>query len=151
MDEIGTDALRRNLRLEPLSPFVGNWRTAGSHPLMPGQALEGRTSFAWHEGGAFVVMHSEMKQPEIPAGVAIFGSDDDGRVTMLYFDRRGVSRHYEVRFEGAAMHWKREDAKISQTMTFTVGPDGARIVQQGRISQAGRPWEDDLSLTYTRA
>ena len=63
MNEIGVGALKPNPGLELLSPFIGVWRTTGSHPLLPGQRLEGRTSFAWHQGGAFVIMHSEMQQP----------------------------------------------------------------------------------------
>src|SRR5687767_13692059 len=55
MDEIGLAALKLNPRLELLSPFIGTWRTTGSHPMMPGQVLQGRTSFAWHQGGAFVI------------------------------------------------------------------------------------------------
>jgi hypothetical protein len=148
MPEIGGDALQPNAKLEPFSPFIGTWRTEGRHPLMPGQRLEGRTSFAWHEGGAFVIMHSEMAQKEIPAAVAIFGSDDDGRITMVYFDRRGVSRHYEVRFEEGRMHWKRDDPKIAQRMEFTLSGDGKEITQIGHISENGGPWHEDLALTY---
>lgn len=150
MPDIGAEALQPNPALEAFTPFIGEWRTAGSHPLMPGQALEGRTSFAWHEGGAFVIMRCEMKQPEIPPAVAIFGSDDSGAVTMLYFDRRGVSRHYEVTFDHGRMLWKRDDPKIAQRMTFTLSPDGSEIAQAGQLSEAGGPWHEDLSLTYRR-
>jgi len=148
MDEIGAGALKPNPRLQGLSPFIGVWRTEGSHPLMPGQALQGRTSFAWHQGGAFVIMHSEMQQPEVPPGVAVIGSDDDGRIMMIYFDARGVSRHYEVSLEGGGMRWKRDDPKISQRMTLTLGEDGRSVRQVGEISEGGGPWQDDLALTY---
>jgi hypothetical protein len=141
-------AMATNPRLEPFSPFIGVWRTMGSHPQMPGQVLEGRTSFDWHEGGAFVIMRSEMRQPEVPAGVSIFGSDDNGAIAMIYFDERGVSRHYEVGFEDGWMKWRRDDPKISQTMRLTVGEGGTTISHIGRISQEGGPWEDDLTLTY---
>lgn len=151
MAVIGAEALQPNPKLKPFSQFIGTWRTRGSHPLMPGQKLEGRTSFAWHAGGAFVIMHSEMEQKEIPAGVAIFGSDDDGAITMLYFDRRGVSRHYRVSFEERRMHWARDDPKISQRMEFTVAGDDTEIRQIGHISENDGPWHEDLSLTYRLA
>jgi hypothetical protein len=150
MDEIGTAALKRNSKLELLSPFIGAWRTTGTHPLMPGQALEGRTSFAWHQGGAFVIMHSEMRQPEVPAGVAIFGSDDDGSVMMIYFDRRGVSRHYRVELGAREMRWMRDDARISQRINFTVSRDGGEIRQVGQMSRQGGPWQEDLTLVFQR-
>jgi hypothetical protein len=51
-------------------------------------------------------MHSKMQDPEIPEGVALFGTDNDaGTCTMLYFDERNVSRTMEgkgtMRKEGA--------------------------------------------------
>ena len=94
---IGREAQRPNPALEPLSPLLGEWRTTGTHPLVPGTTFHGRTSFAWHEGGAFVVMRSEIDEPEIPDGVAIIGSDDAaGTFTMIYFDERDISRRYIV-------------------------------------------------------
>jgi hypothetical protein len=42
-------------------------------------------------------MHSEIDEPGIPSGIAVFGSDDSTEeLFMLYFDERGVSRKYEV-------------------------------------------------------
>ena len=150
MDEIGGDALRRNPGLEVLAPFLGVWRTSGSHPVMPGQVLEGRISFAWHEGGAFVIMHSEMRQPEVPPGVAIFGSDDNGDMAMLYFDRRGVSRHYRVSVDEREMRWSRDDSKFSQRMRLTLSADGSEISQTGQLREEGGVWQEDLTLSYRR-
>src|SRR3954470_2598898 len=94
---IGAEALIPNPALKPLEFLVGEWRTTGTHPLVPGQALSGRTSFAWHEGGAFLIMRSEVDHPQFPSGVAIIGSDDvAGSFVMLWFDERGISRHYDV-------------------------------------------------------
>ena len=59
---------------------------------MPDKKLEGRTSFAWHEDGAFLIMRGEVDEPRFPDGVAIIGSDDGaGIFAMIYFDERGVS------------------------------------------------------------
>lgn len=52
---VGAEAQRRNPALEPLTALLGEWRTTGTHPLAPGTTFHGRTSFAWHEGGAFVL------------------------------------------------------------------------------------------------
>src|ERR1043165_6195921 len=94
---IGHKASIPNPALEPLSFLVGEWDTEGSHPMMPGRILRGRASFAWAEGGAFLVMRSEADAPEVPTAIAIFGTDVDvGECSMLYFDSRGVSRRYLV-------------------------------------------------------
>ena len=73
---VGPEAQRSNPALEPLAPLIGQWRTTGAHPLVPGTAFHGRTSFEWHERGAFVLMRSEIDEPEIPSAVAVVGSDD---------------------------------------------------------------------------
>src|SRR6478672_13279471 len=96
---IDNEAAKPNPALEPLEILVGDWNTTGTHPLVPGTTFHGRTSFEWMEGGAFLIMHSQIDEPEIPSGIAIFGTDDvSGACTMLYFDERGVSRRYEVTF-----------------------------------------------------
>jgi hypothetical protein len=56
--------------------LVGVWRTAGRHPLVPGTTFHGRNSFEWHEGGAFVLMRSEIDDPQNPSAMAVIGSDD---------------------------------------------------------------------------
>src|SRR5262245_36208060 len=94
---IGHEALMPNPALKPFAALVGEWQTTGSHPYVPGVTFHGRTSFAWHEGGAFLIMRSEIDEPDIPSGVAVFGSDDVAEsYFMLYFDERGVSRKYNV-------------------------------------------------------
>jgi hypothetical protein len=84
-----------NPALKPFNALVGEWKTVGTHPGLPDTTLHGHTSFAWLEGGAFLIMHSEIDEPEIPSGIAIIGSDDaTDEFFMLYFDERGVSRKY---------------------------------------------------------
>lgn len=140
-----------NPALKPLSILVGNWDTVGTHPLIPGTTFHGRTSFEWLEGGAFLVMHSEIEEPGIPSGVAIFGSDDStGEYFMLYFDERGVSRKYEVTLRDNIWKWWRNATGFSQRFTGTFVDDGHAIVGKGELSRDGASWEKDLELTYTR-
>ena len=82
---IGSEAAIPNPALRPLSFLIGEWRTEGSHPLLPGKTLRGRTSFAWSDGGAFLVMRSEIDEPEVPSGIAIFGTDDDAKECSMLF------------------------------------------------------------------
>ena len=45
----------------------------------------------------------------IPAGMAIFGSDDAiGEFFMLYFDERNVSRKMDVSIQGKELKWWRK-------------------------------------------
>ena len=57
--EMGTKPGREH---EWLQKLVGEWRTEGVHPMLPGKALHGRSSFAWSDGGAFLVMRSEIEK-----------------------------------------------------------------------------------------
>ena len=68
---VGNEAAKPNPALEPLGVLIGTWNTVGTHPLVPGKTFHGRTSFAWLDGGAFLIMRSEIDEPEIPDGVAI--------------------------------------------------------------------------------
>jgi hypothetical protein len=79
VNTIGHEAAISNPALKPLSFLVGEWSTEGSHPMLPGKVLRGRTSFEWSEGGAFLVMRSEIDEPEIPSGIAILGTDIDAQ------------------------------------------------------------------------
>ena len=151
MAELENEAAKPNPALEPFGVLVGTWRTTGTHPLVPGTTFHGRTSFAWMEGGAFLLMHSQIDEPEIPSGIAVYGTDDaTGECSMLYFDERGVSRRYEVSLRDNVWKSWRDDPGFSQRMVGTIAADGRTIVSRGEMSRDGAPWEPDLALTYTR-
>ncbi|HET9847535.1 MAG TPA: hypothetical protein VFR68_03125 [Candidatus Dormibacteraeota bacterium] len=148
---VGNEALVPNPALRSFEALVGEWRTTGTHPQVPGTTFHGRTSFAWHEGGAFLIMRSEIDEPEIPSGVAIFGSDDaTASYFMLYFDERGVSRKYHVTMTGNVMTWWRDEPSLSQRATLTINQGGTGMIMKGEMSRDGGAWEEDLSLRYAQ-
>ncbi len=131
--------------------LVGNWKTVGKHPYLPGEELHGSATFEWIEGGAFIKMTTSVDHPQIPDGISLFGSDDDGRrLSMLYFDERKVSRIYEVSFENNTLIWWRDDPKFSQRFAVTIEGDGRTMRGKGGMRRDSKRWEDDLSLVYTR-
>ena len=148
---VTNEAAKPNPALKSLSVLVGKWNTVGTHPLVPGTTFHGRSSFAWIEGGAFLIMHSQIDEPEIPSGIAIFGSDDTtGECSMLYFDERGVSRRYEVSVRENVWRCWRNAPGFSQRFAATIAADHRTIVSRGELSRDGAVWEPDLELTYTR-
>ena len=149
-DAVAPKAQIPNPALEPLAFLIGDWRTAGTHPGVPGKTLIGRTSFRWHEGGAFLIMRNEVDEPGFPDGVAIFGSDGAGGFTMIYFDERGVSRVFEVEAGEGTVTWHREDPKLAQSATVTAGERSDSLVGKGRMSVNGGEWGDDLSQEFER-
>jgi hypothetical protein len=149
--KIGTKATIPNPALKPFEVFIGEWQTTGSHPYLPGTVLHGRTSFDWLEGGAFLIMHSEIDEPHFPDGVVILGSDDVGKkFCMLHFDERGVSRVYNVTMAGNQLRWWRDEPSFSQRFVISIEDDGNRMIGQGEMSRDGAAWEKDLELTYIR-
>jgi hypothetical protein len=141
----------RNAALEPFAPLIGRWRVEGRHPLLPGRTLRGESSFTWLDDGAFVAWRTTMEDPELPNGVAIFGSDDErGEYFMIYFDERGVSRKYDVAVEGTTIRWWRNAPSLSQRFTWTIAADGRTVTSKGEMSRSGSAWEGDLETTSTR-
>ena len=151
-DLTDNEAAKPNPALEPFGVLVGTWNTVGTHPLTPGTTYHGRTTFEWLAGGAFLLMRSQIDEPQIPSGIAIFGTDDTtGECTMLYFDERDVSRKYEASFRDNVLRTWRNAPGFSQRMTLTISADGRTIAGSGEFSRDDAPWEPDLALTYTRS
>jgi hypothetical protein len=149
VEKIGAKALKPNPALKLFAPLVGEWRTTGSHPYFPDAELHGRAVFEWTEGGAFLLMRSEIDHPKFPDGVAIFGSDDEaGAYHQLYFDERGISRMYDVAITDNQIKWWRDDDHFSQRFTMTIEKD--RLTTSGEMSRDGGEWEKDLSLIYEK-
>ena len=150
-ENVTNEAARPNPVLAPLGVIVGTWSTVGTHPLVPGKTFHGRTTVSWLEGGAFLIMHSQIDEPEIPSGISIIGTDDaTGEWSMLYFDERGISRRYDVSFRDRVLTWSRIAPGFAQRMSFIIAPDGRTISSRGEMSRNDGPWEGDLELTYTR-
>lgn len=148
-EKIGAKALKPNPALKLFEPLVGEWQTTGTHPYFPDTELHGRVSFDWIEGGAFLLMRSEVDQPKFPDGIAIFGSDDEaGTYYMMYFDERGISRKQDVSITENQLKWWRDNPHFSQRYTIDIAKD--KLVGSGEMSRDGGEWEKDLSLTYKK-
>ena len=140
-----------NPALEPFRILIGNWNTTGTHGLLPDIILRGRNSFEWLEGGAFLMMRSEIDDPRFPSTITIFGSDDsEGEYYMLAFDERGVSRKSDVSLHESIWKWWRNAPRFFQRYEATITDDGNTIVSKGELSKDGVSWKQDLDLTYTR-
>ena len=145
--KIGSKALITNLALKSFDILLGEWQTTGSHPYLPNVTLHGRTSFEKLEGGAFLIVRTEIHHPKFPDGIEIFGSDDMTKeFFMLHFDERGISRKYDVKIDGHKLEWRRDDPVFSQRFTLAIEDDGHKLMSWGEMSRDGAPWEKDLEL-----
>jgi hypothetical protein len=122
----------------------------------------GQVSFAWLEGGAFLVQHAVADPP--PPGtpaiwvenapfpvVAIIGLDDGtGQFSMLYADARGVCRVYAMNMTDGIWTIWRDVPGFCQRFTGTFSDDGATITSRWEKSRDGANWEYDFDTTYRR-
>jgi hypothetical protein len=151
MKNLKHEAAIPNPALKPFEVLIGEWKTIGTHPQVPGTIFHGHASFKWMEGGAFVIMHSEIDEEGIPSGITVFGSDDaTGEYFMLYFDERKVSRKYDVSFNANTLKWLRNAPGFSQRMTMTISDGGDTIISKGELSRDNMTWGKDLDLTFNR-
>jgi hypothetical protein len=91
------------------------------------------------------------EHPEIPDAITIVGITD-GRLSMHYFDSRGVHRIYSASLDGNTWRYWRdaEPPDLSQRFSGTFGEDGATIIGRGQMSRDGETWEDDLASNYRK-
>ena len=71
---------KSNPALDQLAPFIGEWDTeitSISSFEDPSAVVQGHSSFAWLEGGAFLVEYSEISASEFPRSTAIMGPDEE--------------------------------------------------------------------------
>jgi hypothetical protein len=106
--------------------------------------------FEWLDGGAFLVQRSSAPDPA-PDATLIFGIDDPAdSQTVLYYDRRGVSRVYRGSLSEGTWRLWRDAPGFSQRFTGQVAEDGGGISGAWESSSDGVTWEHDFDLTYTR-
>src|SRR5262249_38792174 len=102
--------------------FIGRGGTEGSHPILPGEAIRGTSTFEWLDGESFLIWRSRSDHPEIPNATSIIGVTD-GQLSMHYFDSRGVYRVYGVSLDQAVWQYRRDasppDPSQRVTRTFT--------------------------------
>ena len=147
-------SLKSNPALEQLAPLIGEWNieiTSMSFHEDPSAVVRGQSSFAWLEGGAFLIQHSEISASEFPRSMAVVGADDEAATyRMLYYDSRGVSRIYRMTFSGGIWTIWRDFPGFSQRFHGTFSEDGKIITARWERSSDGSNWVHDFALTYTK-
>lgn len=143
-----------NQMLEQLGVFVGEWNleiSSMSFDPNPSAIVRGHASFAWLEGGAFLLQRSEVPETDFPRGISVVGPDDKAETYgMLYFDSRGVSRNYQMSFDGVVWKLWRDFPGFSQRFTGTFSDDDQVITARWEKSSDNSNWELDFKVTYTR-
>lgn len=139
-----------NPALKKLNSLIGDWEITGSHPLIL-NPITGKINFRWFNGKSFLIMQTDFEKSGPPNSTAIIGSDDSGeKLSMLYFDERGVSRIYEVKFNDNILQMWRDFPGFSQRFTGNIKDEGNIIEGIWELCEDNVNWNKDLETTYTR-
>lgn len=147
-------SVKSNAALDQLSTLIGEWDVEISSMSMdtePSAIVRGHSSFAWLEGGAFLIHHSEIPNSDFPTSTSVMGPDEEAATyRVLYYDSRGVSRIYRMTFSGGIWTLWRDFPGFSQRFHGTFSEDGRVITARWEKSTNGSNWEHDFAVTYTR-
>lgn len=140
-------------RLQDLEVLIGNWDWTMSNAWFL-DSLEttvvGTASFEWVEHG-FILWRFKLGTNDVPEAVSILGySSAADRFEAFYYDNRGVSRIFDMSFDGK--HWSllREDSDFYQR--FSAQVDGDTITARWEASEdQGKTWRKDYDLLFTKA
>lgn len=152
--------------LEPLNRLVGTWTTEATHPAYPGVVVHGIAHIEWLEGEQFLIHRASSEHPDFPDSISIIGVterdrvDDapgtgssaagESRLSMHYFDSRGVFRIYGATVDDRAWRLWRDAPGFSQRFVGTFADGGDTIVGSWQLRPDDIHWDDDLQITYRR-
>jgi hypothetical protein len=148
--------------VELLGRLVGTWTIEASHPAMPGMVVSGTVNIEWLEGARFLIHRARVEHDDFPDSISIIGvtdhdraegaseSDDEPRLSMHYFDSRGVFRVYAASIDDAAWRMWRDAPGFSQRFAGTFADENDTIAGAWQLCTDDKTWQDDLKITYRR-
>jgi hypothetical protein len=156
--------MTKPLLLEPLERLVGSWTTEMTHPAMPAIVVYGTVVVDWLEGERFLIHRARTDHAEFPDSISIIGDAEQDRVgnaapatapieprlSMHYFDSRGVFRVYQVSADDQTWRIWRDAPGFSQRFTGTFSDGGNTIAGLWQLRHDDDRWNDDLKIIYQR-
>jgi hypothetical protein len=150
--------------LVALNQLVGTWTTEATHPAYPGVVVRGNAVIGWWEGERFLIHRARNEHPDFPDAISIIGITErdradeapdtapaaQSRLSMHYFDSRGVFRVYQASVDDQALRLWRDAPGFSQRFTGTFADGGDTIVGSWQLRTDDVHWDGDLQITYRR-
>jgi hypothetical protein len=134
--------------LKAFEALIGTWDTESKHRLID-EAVAGTATYAWLEGGKYVVLRTHFDHPQLPDALSVIGPPENG-VGLLqeYFDERGVRRTYNVTIEDGVLRTWRDAPGFDQRTTAVLAEDGFDV--EIELAQEAGKWVHDMRTTYRR-
>jgi hypothetical protein len=138
------------MNMQALEPLVGDWRVEISHPSQDAP-IGGATSFAWLEGGGYLIQRSVTDDPRFPKGIMVIGPTAAGdRIVQHYFDSRGVARIFDISLEDGVLRLWRDDEDFAQRYAGRFSDDATTMTGAFEICRDGTAWVRDFDITYAK-
>lgn len=150
------EAEKENPYLVQLNILVGDWQVRITNAsFLPSREaiIDGWMSVKWLEGGAFLIMRSQINSTVPRVSVSVISRDmQEKEYRVLYYDERGVSRNFDMSFhEGLWKMWRDASGEpFFQRFEGQMSPGANEIEALWERSPDGRIWEHDFDMTYTR-
>lgn len=110
-----------------------------THPMLEDTVVHGRATYAWLEGGRFLIQRAVNEHPDFPDSLSVIGvmeGEDD--LSMQYFDSRGVHRIYVIGFDGTELTLERDAPGFAQRVSAKA--QRRRVEPRRRLAaEPGRP------------
>jgi len=141
--------------LHDLDQLTGAWTLEATHPAFPDLVVPGRSSFEWADGEKFMIQRSTADHPDFPNSISVIGAmsddDEDERLSMHYYDSRGVHRVYSLDMNEDVLTIARDAPGFSQRLEAKLADGGDTLAGTWLLSRDDETWDDDLEITYRRA
>lgn len=145
-----------NPALKNVAFLVGDWSIELSNATFLSDSDQKpilSVTYEWKADGAVIAAqqrNNEAKPPQLATW--IIGRDEsDDTYTVLYADRRGVSRVYQMSFQDDIWKMWRINTEFSQRFEGEVSDDRSTIKAYWEKSlDGGKTWEHDFNMTYKR-
>jgi hypothetical protein len=141
--------MKNNPSLVGIAPIVGDWNMELSNaPFLSDsqQNLPSHVSFSWIESSGLIAMRQGKD-----ATWVIGRDEENSKYTILYYDKRGVSRVYEMSFENNIWKIWRNNPDFSQRYEAHISKDFNTITATWeKSSDYGKIWEHDFDMKFTR-
>lgn len=135
--------------LDGFERFAGTWDIEATHPGLPGADIRGEMTFEWFDGRRFLVQRTHYDHAQMPDATAFIGVTG-GRLSMHYFDVRGVYRRFEVGLDGNRWWFSGDAGDFYQRFSGSLSEDASTITGMCQMSYDGSTWTDDLAPTYRK-